>query len=93
MKLTDAKRYLKRRSDHSPHTFKAMSYSQFIGVVIICSYQTDREENIGKMFQKFKNGGYDELVLEVAKSKTLPLNRDKTLEQTEYTRNKLKLPL
>ena len=44
VKPTDANRYLNKRSDHSPHTFRGMPYSQFRRAVILCSDKTDREK-------------------------------------------------
>jgi hypothetical protein len=46
-------------------------------VTILCSEKIDRERNIDLLLQKFKNSGYDESELEIAKNKALALNREK----------------
>ena len=45
---TDSKRYLNRRSYHSAHTFKCMSFSQFRRAVV-CSNLNDRSHNVERI--------------------------------------------
>ena len=75
VKPTDAKRYLHRKSDHSPHTFKSTPYSQFRRVVVICSDPDDRDYFINCMFSKFVDSGYAPDDLLVARDKALLLDR------------------
>ena len=75
IKPTDAKRYLHRKSDHSPHTFKSTPYSQFSRAIILCSDQTDQRYFIDYMFKKFRDSGYKDEELEREKVKALKINR------------------
>ena len=71
IKPTDAKRYLHRKSDHSLHTFKSTSYSQFRRAVVICSDTDDRDHFINVMLLKFVDSGYARDDLIAAREKAL----------------------
>ena len=52
VKPTDSPTYLKRRSYHNQHVFKALPYSQFRRAVVVCSDISDREEAIVRQIHK-----------------------------------------
>ena len=79
VKPTDASRYLNRRSDHGPHTFKSTPFSQFRRAVVICSNDDDRNQSILYMAKKFMDSGYKQTEIDVAKEKALSLNRETIL--------------
>ena len=82
---TDAKRYLHRKSDHSPHTFKSTPYSQFRRVVVICSDPADRDYFIESMMCKFLDSGYGKDELFAAKDKALCVDRVAVLKSANTT--------
>ena len=79
VKPTDASRYLNRRSDHGPHTFKSTPFSQFRRAVVICSNENDRNQSILYMEKKFLDSGYKQTEIDAAKEKALCLNRETIL--------------
>ena len=82
---TDASRYLHRRSDHSPHTFRSIPFSQFRRAVILCSDQDEKLRSVEYIRKKLVNSGFRNQEIEDAKEKALNLNRD-TILTTERRR-------
>ena len=76
VKPTDATRYLNRRSDHSPHTFRSIPYSQFRRAVVLCSDPMEKAKCIDYITVKLINSGFSEEDIQNAKRKALTLNRD-----------------
>ena len=76
VKPTDASRYLHRRSDHSPHTFRSIPFSQFRRAVVLCSDPQEKLKCIEYIGQKLKNSGFKKDEIDEAKKKALSLNRD-----------------
>ena len=79
VKPTDAKRYLHRKSDHSPHTFRSTPFSQFRRAVVICSDPNDRDHFMNNMMCKFVDSGYKKDELVVAQNKALQIDRTAVL--------------
>ena len=79
VKPTDATRYLHRRSDHSPHTFHSIPFSQFRRAVILCSNPEEKMQCIDYIAQKLRNSGFLTNEVENAKQKALKLDRDEIL--------------
>ena len=79
VKPTDATRYLHRRSDHSPHTFVSIPFSQFRRAVVLCSEPDEKIRCINYIAEKLKNSGFYNEEIENAKQKALALNRDEIL--------------
>ena len=80
VKPTDSMRYLHRRSDHSPHMFKAIPYSQFRRAVVICSSDKERDLHIDRMKRKFLDSGYYDSELDAAKTRALKIDRKSILK-------------
>ena len=76
VKPTDASRYLHRRSDHSPHTFRSIPFSQFRRAVVLCSDPTEKMKCIEYISQKLVNSGFK--VKEISDAKLKALNLDRT---------------
>ena len=79
VKPTDATRYLHRRSDHSPHTFKSMPFSQFRRAVVLCTNQDDKIQCINYIANKLLNSGFKDTEIENAREKALKLDRQAIL--------------
>ena len=80
IKPTDASRYLHRRSDHRPHTFRSTTFSQFRRAVVICSNKDERVQAISYMARKFVNSGYKQAEIDTAQEKALHLDRMEILK-------------
>ena len=81
IKPTDAQQFLNRRSDHPPHMFKAIPYSQMRRTVVICSNPDKRNSAIEHMSQKFLNSGYNEKEIAQAKERIMKLERKDVLKR------------
>ena len=81
VKPTDASRYLHRRSDHGPHTFRSIPFSQFRRAIMLCSEKDKQEESIDYMLTKLRNSGYKADEIQNARDKALQLDRDAILNQ------------
>ena len=79
VKPTDATRYLNRRSDHSPHTFVSIPFSQFRRAVVLCSDPTEKIKCMDYIAEKLLNSGFKVEEINVAKEKALQLDRNKIL--------------
>ena len=79
VKPTDATRYLNRRSDHSPHTFYSIPYSQFRRAVVLCSDENDKVRCMEYISEKLVNSGYKPKEIQIAKEKALKLKRNEIL--------------
>ena len=55
--------YLHRTSRHPPHTFKAITISQFIRICQICSTLDDYWVHASKFMSFFKSRGFNEMTL------------------------------
>ena len=74
VKPTDASRYLNRRSEHGPHTFKSTPFSQFRRAVVICSNENNRNHSILYMAKKCLDSSYEQTEIDAAKENALRLN-------------------
>ena len=74
-KPTDASCYLNRRSDHPPHTFSAIPFSQFRRMVVNCSDDMSRERAMSHIEKKLENSAFCRHEIAKAKSKALKLDR------------------
>ena len=88
VKPTDATRYLHRRSDHSPHTFQSIPFSQFRRAVILCSNPEEKLQCIEYIAQKLRNSGFLQMEIENAKEKALELDRKAILNADNDGRRK-----
>ena len=75
VKPTDATRYLNRRSDHSPHTFQSMPFSQFRRAVILCTDPAEKIQCMEYVAEKLINSGFKAEEIENAKQKAMRLDR------------------
>ena len=66
-------------SDHSPHTFVSIPFSQFRRAVVLCSDSDEKIRCINYIAEKLKNSGFYDEEIENAKQKALALNRDEIL--------------
>ena len=87
VKPTDATRYLHRRSDHSPHTFYSIPFSQFRRVVVLCSNPDEKLRCIDYIAEKLVNSGFQSKEISIAKEKALKLDRDIILAESENRRS------
>ena len=78
-KPTDASRYLNRRSDHSPHTFGSIPYSQFRRAALLCSDVEEKFECMQYISEKLINSDFKQEEIEKAKKKALKLKRTEML--------------
>ena len=76
VKPTDATRYLNRRSDHSPHTFQSIPFSQFRRAVVLCSDKRETMKCMDYISEKLVNSGFKAIEIQTAKEKALKLDRD-----------------
>ena len=83
IKPTDASQYLHRRSDHGPHTFKSIPFSQFRRAVVLCSETNERQRSIDYMSEKLRNSGYQNDEISVARENAMKLNHSAILSQSE----------
>ena len=90
VKPTDASRYLHRRSDHGPHTFRSIPFSQFRRAIMLCSEKEKQEESIDYMSTKLRNSGYKADEIQNARDKALQLDRDAILNQKASSTEKSK---
>ena len=74
-KPTDASRYLNRRSDHSPHTFVGIPFSQFRRATVLCSKEEDKYKCIEYISEKLLNSDFQQDEVENAKKRMLLLKR------------------
>ena len=81
VKPTDASRYLHRRSDHSPHTFRSIPFSQFRRAVVLCSDPEEKMKCMEYIGQKLFNSGFNDEEIKIAKQKALNLNRETILSE------------
>ena len=81
LSVTDSSSYLHRRSDHSPHTFNEILFSQYRRAVAICSNENERIGHINHTEKKFVYSGYKKHELESAKNKALQISRKKNLQR------------
>ena len=81
VKPTDATRYLNRRSDHSPHTFRSIPFSQFRRAAILCSNSEEKVECMEYIAEKLRNSGFKNFEIENAKQKAMAINRDVVLTE------------
>ena len=81
VKPTDATRYLNRRSDHSPHTFASIPFSQFRRAVVLCSNPNEKIRCIDYITEKLRNSGFKNNEIENAKQKAMALNREEILSR------------
>ena len=88
VKPTDATRYLNRRSDHSPHTFQSMPFSQFRRAVLLCTDDTEKIKCMEYIAEKLTNSGFKDDEIEKAKQKALKLDREKLLSINKSQRKK-----
>ena len=79
VKPTDASRYLHRRSDHSPHTFRSIPFSQFRHAVVICSGREEKLECVEYISKKLTNSGFKAQEISTAITKALKLDRNAIL--------------
>ena len=79
VKPTDATRYLNRRSDHSPHTFYSIPFSQFRRAVVLCSDENDKTRCMDYITEKLKNSGYKPSEIQSAREKAMKLERNDIL--------------
>ena len=85
IKPTDASRYLHRRSDHGPHTFRSTPFSQFRRAIVICSNEEHRTQSITYMAKKFIDSGYKQTEIDAAREKALQLDRKEILGPAKIT--------
>ena len=85
VKPTDSSRYLHRRSDHGPHTFKSIPFSQFRRAIVLCSEKEEQLRSIDYMSQKLANSGYKSDEIVIAQEKATKLNRGAILNQSSPT--------
>ena len=83
VKPTDATRYLHQRSDHSPHTFYSIPFSQFRRAVVLCSNPNEKLMCIDYIAEKLVNSGFQNKEIEIAKEKALKLDRDVLLAKSK----------
>ena len=81
IKPTDSSRYLHRRSNHSPHTFNTIPFSQYRRARAICFDENERIGHINHTEKKFVYSGYKKHELESAKNKALQISRKKNLQR------------
>ena len=79
VKPTDASRYLHRRSDHSPHTFRSIPFSQFRRAVVLCSDPGEKLKCIDYISKKLVNSGFKAEEISNARTKALSLDRNAIL--------------
>ena len=90
VKPTDATRYLHRRSDHSPHTFRSIPFSQFRRAVVLCSDPVEKLKCVEYISKKLANSGFKPQEISTAKTKALKLNRNAILtadRSQQYVKN------
>ena len=93
-KPTDASCYLNRRSDHPPHTFSAIPFSQFRRMVVNCSDDTSKERAMSHIEKKLLNSDFCRNEIAKAKAKALKLNRNVILHgQNELNENGVSSPV
>ena len=90
VKPTDASRYLHRRSDHRPHTFSSIPYSQFRRAVVLCSDTLERDKSIKYISQKLHHSGYKAGEIENARKKALQLDREQILSPNTSSKTEKK---
>ena len=88
VKPTDASRYLHRRSDHSPHTFQSIPFSQFRRAVVLCSDPNEKLKCVEYISEKLSNSGFKSQEIDDAKKKALTLNRNAILTADRRTNQK-----
>ena len=74
-KPTDASRYLNRQSDHSPHTFIGIPFSQFRRAAVLCSKEEERHKCVEYISEKLLNSDFKPNEVENAKKRMMLLNR------------------
>ena len=82
VKPTDATRYLNRRSDHSPHTFVSIPFSQFCRAVVLCSDPTDKVTCMDYIAEKLGNSGFKDEEINMSRLKAMKIDRDKLLSKS-----------
>ena len=89
VKPTDASRYLNRRSDHSPHTFYSIPFSQFRRAVVLCSETSEKMKCLQYISDKLVNSGFKTNEIQKAKEKAMNLDRTKIIStDTQQRPNK-----
>ena len=86
VKPTDATRYLNRRSDHSPHTFRSIPYSQLRRAVVLCSEPAEKVKCMDYIAEKLVNSGFHVKEIEQARQKALKLDRNFILASEQNKR-------
>ena len=86
VKPTDATRYLNRRSDHSPHTFSSIPFSQFRRAVVLCSDEVETRSCMDYINNKLVNSGFKNEEIQNAREKAMKLNRSEILEDKRESR-------
>ena len=79
VKPTDATRYLNRRSDHSPHTFISIPFSQFRRAAILCSDPSEKIECMDYIAEKLTNSGFKKEEIKAGKDRALKIDRNEVL--------------
>ena len=82
VKPTDATRYLNRRSDHSPHTFVSIPFSQFRRAVVLCSDPADKVTCMDYIAEKLVNSGFKDEEINMSRLKAMKIDRDKLLSKS-----------
>ena len=79
VKPTDASRYLNRRSDHSPHTFTSIPFSQFRRAAVLCSQKDEKAKCMDYISEKLMSSDFKLDEVKNAKEKALKLKRSDVL--------------
>ena len=75
VKPTDANRYLNRHSDHSPHSFYSIPFSQFGQAVVLCSDENDKIRCMYYISEKLISRGYKPNEIQSAREKVMKLEK------------------
>ena len=84
IKPTNKQLYLDYRSNHPPHTFKSIVYSQALRVKMICSEQEYVDKHLENLKNKFMARKYPESMIMEQFSKVLAKDRASLLKPRTY---------
>ena len=72
-----------RRSDHSPHTFTSIPFSQFRRAVVLCSDKDETRRCMDYISEKLINSGFKNDEIKNARDKAMLLNRHDILDPSK----------